>query len=74
MADNGVTRMVANTGTFLREVRHEMSKVTWPDRAQLRSATIAIVIFVMIIGFIIFLMDWVLRLVFVNGIPSLFGA
>jgi preprotein translocase subunit SecE len=59
--------------TFLAEVRQEMRKVTWPDRTQLRQATIAIIVFVLIIGAVIALMDLTLQAILVNGIPSLFG-
>jgi preprotein translocase subunit SecE len=59
--------------TFLAEVRQEMRKVTWPDRTQLRQATIAIIVFVLIIGAVIALMDLALQAILVRGIPSLFG-
>ena len=58
---------------FLAEVRQEMRKVTWPDRTQLRQATIAILVFVLIIGAVIALMDLALQAILVRGIPSLFG-
>jgi preprotein translocase subunit SecE len=58
---------------FLAEVRQEMRKVTWPDRTQLRQATIAILVFVLLIGAVIALMDLVLQAILVRGIPSLFG-
>jgi preprotein translocase subunit SecE len=74
MAENALVRTVGNTGTFLREVQHEMSKVTWPDKAQLRQATTVILIFVLIMGLVIFAMDWVLQLVMLRLIPALFGA
>jgi preprotein translocase SecE subunit len=64
---------VSNTGGFLADVRNELSKVTWPDRAQLRQATIAIIIFVLAIGGLIAILDLILQLVLVRGIPSLFG-
>jgi preprotein translocase subunit SecE len=59
--------------TFLAQVRQEMRKITWPDRTQLRQATIAIIIFVLIIGAVIALMDLALQAILVRGIPSLFG-
>jgi preprotein translocase subunit SecE len=59
--------------TFLGEVRQEMRKITWPDRTQLRQATIAIIVFVLIIGAVIALMDLALQAILVRGIPSLFG-
>ena len=65
---------VARTSEFLSDVRAEMRKVTWPDRPQLRQATLAIIAFVLFIGAVIALMDLVLQGVLVNAIPRLFGA
>ncbi len=67
-------QFVRDVGTFFGQVRAEMRKVTWPDRQQLRQATIAIIVFVLVLGLLIFIMDWVLQLVLVQAIPSLFGA
>ena len=52
----------------------EMKKVTWPDRTQTIDATWRIIIFVLAIGLVIFLMDFVLQKILVELIPSLFGA
>src|SRR5690606_23154269 len=46
---NPMPAIVAQTVDFLQEVRNEMRKITWPDRAQLRQATIAIIVFVLVI-------------------------
>jgi preprotein translocase subunit SecE len=59
--------------TFYNDVIAEMRKVTWPERVQVRQATIAIIIFVLLIGLVIFLLDMVLSGVLVRLIPSLFG-
>jgi preprotein translocase subunit SecE len=64
---------VRQVPTFLAEVRQEMRKITWPDRTQLRQATIAIIVFVLLIGAVIALMDLALQAILVRGIPSLFG-
>jgi preprotein translocase subunit SecE len=58
--------------TFYNDVVAEMRKVTWPDRAQVRQATIAIIIFVLVIAFVIFLLDLVLQGVLLRLVPSLF--
>ena len=63
----------AGIGPFVGEVRSEMRKVTWPDRKQLWEATRTIIIFVLLIALFIFIMDWVLQLVLVQGLPRLFG-
>ena len=65
---------VARTNQFFVEVRKELDKITWPDRVQLRQATIAIIVFVLALGAVIYLMDVVLQGLLVNLIPSLFGA
>ena len=59
--------------TFVRDSYHEIRhKTTWPDVAQVRQASIAIIIFVLLVGLMIALLDLVLRLVLVQGIPGLF--
>ena len=58
---------------FIRESFAEIRyKTTWPDLPQVRQASIAIIIFVLLIGLLITLLDLVLRLVLVQGIPGLF--
>ncbi|MEQ1692042.1 MAG: preprotein translocase subunit SecE [Gemmatimonas sp.] len=51
------TRLV----TFYHDVIAEMKKVTWPDRAQLQQATIQIIVFVLILGAVIALLDVALQ-------------
>jgi preprotein translocase SecE subunit len=58
---------------FVRESIHEVRhKTTWPDFPQVRQASIAIIIFVLIVGALITLLDLILRGVLVYGIQSLF--
>ncbi len=68
-AGNWWTRLVA----FYHGVVSEMKKVTWPDLPQVRSATIAIIIFVLVLGLFITLMDITLNAILVKLIPSLFA-
>jgi preprotein translocase subunit SecE len=68
------TTAVKGTPEFLREVRKELEKVTWPDREQLQQATVTIIIFVLVIAAFIAVMDVSLQAILVKGIPSLFGA
>jgi preprotein translocase subunit SecE len=56
-----------------RNIVAEMRKVTWPDRGQVRQATIAIIVFVLIIGAVISLLDVTLQALLVRFIPSLFA-
>ncbi|HVE79857.1 MAG TPA: preprotein translocase subunit SecE [Gemmatimonadaceae bacterium] len=59
---------------YLREVMAELKRVTWPDVPQVRQATIAIIVFVLIVSALIALMDVTLQLILVRGIPSLFAS
>ena len=59
---------------FYDEVMVEMRKVTWPDLAQVRQATVASIVLVLFIGAVIALLDVVLQQVLVKLIPSLFGS
>ena len=69
----GVIQKAKETQTFLEECWAELLKVTWPDADQLRSATIVVIIFTIIISAIIWVMDltagWLIRTVM-----GLFGA
>ena len=62
----------ARLGNFYQEVITEMRKVTWPDREQLKDTTIKIIIFVLFIGALLAVIDIILNLILVKGIPSLF--
>jgi preprotein translocase subunit SecE len=54
-----------NVQQFFEDVQVEMRRVTWPDREQLRNATVVILIFSIVIAIIIGLMDavfsWLIR-------------
>jgi preprotein translocase subunit SecE len=58
---------------FIRGVNAEMKKVTWPDLPQVRSATISIIIFVLLLALMITIMDFVLQGILIKAIPSLFA-
>ena len=64
---------VRETRNFIEECWVELQKVTWPDVDQLRSATIVVLVFTMVVSAIIWLMDkaasWV-----INLIMGIFGA
>ena len=63
------TRLV----TFYHDVVAEMKKVTWPDRPQLQSATIQIIVFVLFIGALIALIDVALQALLVRLPAMLMG-
>ncbi|MCD6133627.1 MAG: preprotein translocase subunit SecE [Deltaproteobacteria bacterium] len=44
---------------FLLEVRSEMKKVVWPEKRNLFSATIAVVIFIIVVTVILSVLDYI---------------
>jgi preprotein translocase subunit SecE len=46
---------------FMREVKGEVEKITWPDKLQLRNATLVILAFVAVVALVIGAMDVVLQ-------------
>jgi preprotein translocase subunit SecE len=64
---------IRNIPRFTNEVIAEMAKVTWPDRQQLKDTTIKLIIFVLFLGAVIGVIDLVMQLVLVQGLPSLFS-
>jgi preprotein translocase subunit SecE len=69
----GAVDKFKETQTFLEECWVELQKVTWPDWDQLRSATLVVILFTIVISAIIWGMDslssWIIGL-----IMGLFGA
>ncbi len=63
-------RTVAFVQDSFHEIRH---KTTWPDVPQVRQASIAIVIFVLLIGLVIALLDLALSGILLRLLPSLFA-
>jgi preprotein translocase SecE subunit len=63
---------LARTRDFLSETVEELKKVTWPDFPQLKSATLVIIVFVIIVALIIWLMDMSVRGI-LNVIMDLFA-
>jgi preprotein translocase subunit SecE len=72
-APNGAPGMVSRIVAFYHGVMAEMRKVTWPDFPQVRSATIAIIIFVLLLGLFITILDFILQGILIKAIPNLFA-
>jgi preprotein translocase SecE subunit len=70
--ESGLMATIRGIPAFYRSVVAEMRKVTWPEVADVRRATIAIIIFVLLLGLFIYLIDALLGYVLVTLIPSLF--
>lgn len=58
--------------TFLKEVRAEVKKVTWPSKPEVYSTTIVVIVATIFFGFYLYFMDLIFSWV-VNQIRSLFG-
>ena len=71
--ENRTVAAVRGIPAFYRAVRAEMGKVTWPEIPDVRRATIAIIVFVLILGLVIWLLDVALQGLLVRVIPSLFA-
>ena len=56
---NAVVSLAQRSAAYLKEVRAEVRKVTWPTWDDLRRTTLIIIVFVIVIGIIIGIMDWV---------------
>jgi preprotein translocase subunit SecE len=61
------------TVAYLRDVRAEVRKVTWPTLEDLRKSTVAIVLFVVALGLLIGLIDWLWALILVSWLGRAFG-
>ena len=57
---------------FLQDVRNEIRKVTWPTWDELKKATLVIVVFVAVLGFVIGVMDTALQFLLVTSVARLF--
>jgi len=57
---------------FLREVRAELRKVTWPSRNEIYSTTLIVIIATFFFGFYLYFMDVIFSWV-ISHIKNLFG-
>jgi preprotein translocase subunit SecE len=54
---NGKKRWYRRFVSFLKEVRAELKKVTWPSRSEVYSTTIVVILATVFFGFYLFLVD-----------------
>ena len=69
--ENKAAAAARGVPAFYRAVVAEMRKVTWPEFVDVRRATVAIIVFVLLLGLMIYLLDLVLQGLLGNLIPSL---
>jgi len=60
--------LVQRTADFLKEVRVEATKVSWPTRKELRDSTFVVIVMTAIMASIVFILDQILNL----GLRQLF--
>jgi preprotein translocase subunit SecE len=69
---NDKIRWTKRLGNFLRDVRSELKKVTWPSKNEVVNTTIVVIAATIFFGFYLFFMDiifsWVL-----SQVKTLFG-
>ena len=63
----------ARVVNFYHGVIAELKRVTWPDFPQVRSATVAIIIFVLFLALVITALDAILNGLLIQLLPSLFA-
>ncbi len=71
--ENRAVAAVRGIPSFYQAVVAEMRKVTWPERPDVWRATIAIIIFVLLLGLFIYVLDTALGYLLGNLVPSLFA-
>jgi len=61
------------SAAYIRTVRFELGKVSWPTWDDLRKSTVVIIIIVVIVGVIIGLMDLVFSKILIDFLGRAFG-
>jgi len=70
---SSVVAVTKRSAAYVRDVRAEIRKVTWPTWADLRRTTVVVTIFVIVIGIIIGIMDRISSLLMIDWFPRLFS-
>ena len=65
-------RWYRRLGNFLKDVRAELKKVTWPSKNEVTSTTIVVIAATIFFGFYLFFMDIIFSWA-IGQIKSLFG-
>ena len=65
-------RWYKKLGNFLKDVRAELKKVTWPSKNEVTSTTIVVIAATVFFGFYLFFMDVIFSWV-ISQVKSLFG-
>jgi preprotein translocase subunit SecE len=71
-AMNDKIRWYKKLGNFLKDVKAELKKVTWPSKNEVVSTTVVVIAATIFFGFYLFFMDVIFSWV-IGQIKSLFG-
>jgi preprotein translocase subunit SecE len=66
----GEPNLVQKSIQFLREVKIELKKVTWPSRKQTIGSTVVVLVIVMIVSFYLGIVDFILAKLMRAVLPS----
>jgi preprotein translocase subunit SecE len=69
---NDKIRWTKKLGNFLKDVRAELNKVTWPSKNEVVSTTVVVIAATIFFGFYLFFMDVIFSWA-ITQIKSLFG-
>lgn len=61
--------MKTTPAQFVRQVKQEVAKITWPTRAETMQGTLTVIVMSVVIAFFLFVVD----LVFAAGIRAIIG-
>jgi preprotein translocase subunit SecE len=69
---NDKIRWYKKLGNFLKDVKAELKKVTWPSKNEVTSTTVVVIAATIFFGFYLFFMDLIFSWV-ISQIKNLFG-
>jgi preprotein translocase subunit SecE len=69
---NDKIRWYKRFGNFLKDVRAELKKVTWPSKNEVVSTTVVVIAATIFFGFYLFFMDVIFSWV-ISQVKNLFG-
>ena len=58
---------------YLRDVRAEMKRVVWPDRDEIASSSMIVIVTLIVFVVFVLLVDWLSSAVIIDGIATLGG-
>ena len=51
-------KALARVGGWFREMKSELKKVVWPTFSKVRQNTLIVLIYVLLVGLVIWILDW----------------